>query len=99
MILILSYRQIKSALTKLYYFLKWINLIFILFLCQIFNSILRLINYKQKNKTMKEYVKIGLVVLVALALKDIIGRLFWDKTLESILPSSFESLEDLDNEI
>jgi hypothetical protein len=48
---------------------------------------------------MKEYVKIGLVVLVALALKDIIGRLFWDKTLESILPSSFESLEDLDNEI
>ena len=45
---------------------------------------------------MKEYVKIGLVVLVALALKDVIGRLFWDKTLDGILPSSFE---DLDSEI
>ena len=48
---------------------------------------------------MKEYVKIGLVVLVALALKDIINRVFWNKTLDSIMPSSFESLEDLDGEI
>lgn len=42
---------------------------------------------------MKEYVKIGLVVLVALALKDLLNRVFWDKTLDSILPSSFEDLE------
>jgi len=47
---------------------------------------------------MKEYVKIGLVVLVALALKDIINRVFWNKTLDSIMPSSFESLEDLEAE-
>jgi hypothetical protein len=47
-----------------------------------------------KNKTkMKEYIKIGLVVLVALALKDLINRIFWDKTLDSIMPSSFEDLE------
>jgi hypothetical protein len=53
----------------------------------------------KKTKQMKEYVKIGLVVLVALALKDIINRVFWNKTLDSIMPSSFESLEDLDSEI
>jgi hypothetical protein len=47
---------------------------------------------------MKEYVKIGLVVLVALALKDIINRVFWSKTLDSIMPSSFEGLEDLETE-
>lgn len=41
-----------------------------------------------------EYVRIGLTVLVVLALKDVIGRLFWDKTLDSIMPSSnFEDLE------
>ena len=45
---------------------------------------------------MKEYVKIGLVVLVALALKDLINRIFWDKTLDSIMPSSFEDLETED---
>ena len=59
---------------------------------QFYNSLL----LTKKTKQMKEYVKIGLVVLVALALKDVIGRLFWDKTLDGILPSSFE---DLDSEI
>jgi hypothetical protein len=42
---------------------------------------------------MKEYAKIGLVVLAVLAIKDLVDRLFWNKTLDSILPSSFEDLE------
>jgi len=62
------------------------------FFCEYINSILHLIINK-KTKQMKEYIKIGLVVLVALALKDIINRIFWDKTLDSIMPSSFEDLE------
>jgi hypothetical protein len=62
---------------------------------QFYNSLL----LTKKTKQMKEYVKIGLVVLVALALKDIINRVFWNKTLDSIMPSSFESLEDLESEI